>query len=408
MTHSTPITFVKKLLATTFMIGITLHQAHAATPTVVRFEWNPRPVQVGKDTYFYWDIRNVKECYTMTSGSGSPALRAISGIIGPSNSVVAHVGPSRWYCIDLNGQRFPSDPTKFIETTRIVEDALTAPVLTQVGGTFPAGLQVSVVFQPNLTYRYTLTGAEVTENSPQLTSPQTLNTSATFRVRAFREGFDPSPEVRASYTIIQSPVATPTISPNGGTFNGPVSVTLATSTSGAQTRFSLDGSEVTASSQLYTVPISVSSNITLNARSFKNGMANSQQSSTSFAVRAAEPTVTPNGGTHIGTINVSLSSTTAGSHMRYTIDGSPVTTSSPLYSGPFNLAATATVRAKSFKGGLTESTQKAAVFTIQAAPLVIYLHTDVLGSVIAESDSSGQLKTTTQYKPFGEVVNNQP
>jgi hypothetical protein len=33
---------------------------------------------------------------------------------------------------------------------------------------------------------------------------------------------------------------------------------------------------------------------------------------------------------------------------------------------------------------------------------VTYLHTDVLGSVIAETDESGAVKKRTEYKPFGE------
>lgn len=37
---------------------------------------------------------------------------------------------------------------------------------------------------------------------------------------------------------------------------------------------------------------------------------------------------------------------------------------------------------------------------------VTYLHTDVLGSVIAETDESGTVKKTTDYKPFGESKNN--
>ena len=36
----------------------------------------------------------------------------------------------------------------------------------------------------------------------------------------------------------------------------------------------------------------------------------------------------------------------------------------------------------------------------------IYLHSDVLGSVIAESDSNGNLKNSTEYKPFGESKQN--
>ena len=41
-----------------------------------------------------------------------------------------------------------------------------------------------------------------------------------------------------------------------------------------------------------------------------------------------------------------------------------------------------------------------------ASDAVSYLHTDVLGSVVAETDVSGNLKNTTEYKPFGETKEN--
>jgi hypothetical protein len=37
---------------------------------------------------------------------------------------------------------------------------------------------------------------------------------------------------------------------------------------------------------------------------------------------------------------------------------------------------------------------------------VIYLHTDVLSSVIAESNAAGIVTKTTDYKPFGESKDN--
>lgn len=44
--------------------------------------------------------------------------------------------------------------------------------------------------------------------------------------------------------------------------------------------------------------------------------------------------------------------------------------------------------------------------SVYAGKKVTYLHTDVLGSVIAETDESGAVKKTTDYKPFGESKDN--
>jgi hypothetical protein len=129
----------------------------------------------------------------------------------------------------------------------------------------------------------------------------------------------------------------------------------------------------------------------------------------SFKAQAvtASPTVTPNGGSHSAPVSVSLLTTTAGAQIRYTTNGSDVTASSALYSAPFLVSANTTVKAKSFKTGMTDSAQTVANFVFQQSSLqVIYLHTDALGSVIAETDANGKVIKRTEYKPFGESKDN--
>ncbi len=76
----------------------------------------------------------------------------------------------------------------------------------------------------------------------------------------------------------------------------------------------------------------------------------------------AAPVISPNGGTFTSSVNVSLSSATSGASIRYTIDGSTPTVSSTLYSAPFTLSATATVKAIAFASG-TNSVISSATFT---------------------------------------------
>jgi hypothetical protein len=70
-------------------------------------------------------------------------------------------------------------------------------------------------------------------------------------------------------------VATPSISPNGGTITGPTAVTLATATTGASIRYTTDGSMPTATSRLYSGPFTVDATVTVRAQAFKSGMADS-------------------------------------------------------------------------------------------------------------------------------------
>ena len=81
-----------------------------------------------------------------------------------------------------------------------------------------------------------------------------------------------------------STVATPTISPNGGSFTGSVSVTLQTTTSGASIYYTTDGSTPTQSSTLYTGAFTLTSSAMVNTIAFKSGSNPSTQATASFTI----------------------------------------------------------------------------------------------------------------------------
>jgi hypothetical protein len=58
-------------------------------------------------------------------------------------------------------------------------------------------------------------------------------------------------------------------------------------------------------------------------------------------------------------------------------------------------------------GAVNSSCTLSATFKAGVAtPQLIYLHTDALGSVIAETDANGVVIKKTEYKPFGQSVDN--
>jgi hypothetical protein len=68
-------------------------------------------------------------------------------------------------------------------------------------------------------------------------------------------------------------VVTPLILPLCGNFESTLEITMQTPTSGAEIRYTTDGSDPASSSQLYTGPFSINSGMTIKAKAFKDGMA---------------------------------------------------------------------------------------------------------------------------------------
>src|SRR5262249_12953480 len=91
---------------------------------------------------------------------------------------------------------------------------------------------------------------------------------------------------QSEYRDVSSPltVATPTISPNGGSYTGSASVTMQTATSGASIYYTTDGSSPTPLSTLYTGAMTLTSSANVKAKAFKSGYISSAESSASFTV----------------------------------------------------------------------------------------------------------------------------
>ncbi|MDB6064022.1 MAG: hypothetical protein JWR26_230, partial [Pedosphaera sp.] len=135
-------------------------------------------------------------------------------------------------------------------------------------------------------------------------------------------------------------LAPPTISPNGGSFNGSVNVSLLAPSTNVALYYTLDGSLPTTNSIHYTAPFSLSSNATVNANAFASGFNNSVAASAVFSILPnlvfSAPATLAN-----GTFQVQLSGAAGKS---YVLQGStdlvtwvPLSTNVPVAS-PFTLS----------------------------------------------------------------------
>src|SRR5206468_1024620 len=82
---------------------------------------------------------------------------------------------------------------------------------------------------------------------------------------------------------------------------------------------------------------------------------------------AAPPTFSPAGGTFVGSVAVTMSTTTSGASIYYTTDGSTPTTASSVYTGPVTLTKTTTLKAMAAAPGMANSAVTSATYTLQTA-----------------------------------------
>ena len=168
-------------------------------------------------------------------------------------------------------------------------------------------------------------------------------------------------------------VATPTVSPSAGTYSPTITVSLSCATSGASIHYTLDGSNPTTNSNLYNnSPITISATTTLKAIAVKNGMNNSAILTATYTINTgnpqpqtvATPVANPNGGTYTEAQSVTLSCSTSGASIYYTIDGNTPTASSTLYSSAITINGNTTLKAIAVKSGMNNSAVMSATYTI--------------------------------------------
>jgi hypothetical protein len=88
-----------------------------------------------------------------------------------------------------------------------------------------------------------------------------------------------------------------------------------------------------------------------------------RHATTNVAPPPVAPAISPNGGAFADTVEVTLSTTTPGAQILYTLDGTPPTPSSETYVGPLLVSTTTTVKAVAYDPDLGLSTTTVTTFT---------------------------------------------
>jgi len=164
--------------------------------------------------------------------------------------------------------------------------------------------------------------------------------------------------------IVLKKVITPIALPEAGIYNEAQSVSLKTTTEDAKIYYTTDGTNPTEASTEYTSEISVEVTTTIKAIAVKDDMKNSDILTAVFTLQVIKPIVSVATGTYTEVQNVTLTNTTEGAKIYYTINGENPTTSSTLYTSTININTTTTLKAVAVKDSWTNSEILTAVYTI--------------------------------------------
>ena len=163
-------------------------------------------------------------------------------------------------------------------------------------------------------------------------------------------------------------VATPAFSLASGTYSGTQSVTITDATVGASVYFTIDGSTPSATSTLYSGPISVASSETINAIAVDAGDTSSPVATATYIINALPATATPTFSVAAGTYgsgqSVTIHDSASGAAIYYTTDGSTPTAASTRYTGPIAVTSSENLQAIAIASGFSSSAVASAAYTI--------------------------------------------
>ena len=195
------------------------------------------------------------------------------------------------------------------------------------------------------TIGYTLDGTNPTkENCTVYTSPISVDRNLTVKAFAYKGTKQPSSVVNLQIDDFVVAPVTITFANN--------TITLSTSTTGATIHYTLDGTDPTTSSPIYTGPISITDDCIVKAFATKDGYHNSPISQQAIMI---ERDPCPDVACSYNGRYVTLSCEENGATIRYTLDGTEPVTASPIVVGSIDVGGLVTVKAVATKEGMNPS-----------------------------------------------------
>jgi hypothetical protein len=159
----------------------------------------------------------------------------------------------------------------------------------------------------------------------------------------------------------------PVISPGSEIYSGSQPVTITDVVAGATIYYTTNGEMPTNGSAVYGGPILVSTDETITAIASPTGYIQSPPATATFVSSdtVATPVFSLAAGTYAGVQTLTLTDSTSGAIIYYTLNGSTPTTASSVYSQPLTVPVSETVEAIALAPGYFNSSMVASAYTIQ-------------------------------------------
>ncbi len=250
-----------------------------------------------------------------------------------------------------------------------------APGFSPSAGTYSSAQTVTITSPTaGVTIYYTTDDSEPKETSTKYTGPITVSATVKIKAKAYLSPKVPS-SVTSSLYEITGTVATPTFSPEAGTYASAQNVAVTCLTGGARITYTTDGSTPLESSTLYEDPLPISATTTLKAKAFLDNYASSEVASGIYYIgQESVPAFSEISGTFEGEVEKEITLTgSAGSTIYYTTDGSDPTVSSSSSPTPANITLeldsthptkTQTIKAFSAQSGKADSPITSETYTL--------------------------------------------
>ncbi len=235
--------------------------------------------------------------------------------------------------------------------------------------TSPQTVEISTS-TPNAIVRYTTDGSEPDRRSPDYRLPIVIEEESekTIKAKAFRRDWQESNTVTGVFTVTGNAI-TPIFEPDAREdYVDELLVTITSKTPGSTIRFTTDGSEPAADSEIHDEPIVMEpgSVMEICARAYADDWKPSEPACASYGVlpRADPPVISPQGGMHHEDVSVTLSHDNPDAVIHFTLDGGNPNESSSVYEGPLDLPwnESTEVRAVAKADGWSRSTVSSATY----------------------------------------------